>query len=68
MTDALSIGLTKLLRKAELEGDVDFLREGVRVFSRALMELEAPPHVGAKRHGRQRGSATAWLSRPTLGR
>jgi putative transposase len=52
MTDALSIGLTKLLRKAAMEHDVDFLREGVRVFSQALMELEVTAHVGAERHAR----------------
>ena len=52
MTDQLSIGLTNLLRKAELDGDVDFLREGVRVFSEALMELEVTQHVGAERHAR----------------
>jgi putative transposase len=52
MTDALSIGLTKLLRKAELDGDGDFLREGVRVLSQALMELEVTQHVGAERHAR----------------
>lgn len=52
MTDTLSIGLTKLLRKAAMEHDVDFLREGVRVFSQALMELEVTAHVGAERHAR----------------
>lgn len=52
MTDTLSIGLTKLLRKAELDGNVDFLREGVRAFSEALMELEVTAHVGAERHAR----------------
>ncbi len=52
MTDQVSIGLTNLLRKAELDGDVDFLREGVRVFSEALMELEVTQHVGAERHAR----------------
>lgn len=52
MTDELSIGLTKLLRKAAMDGDVDFLREGVRVFSQALMELEVTAHVGAERHAR----------------
>lgn len=52
MTDELSIALTQLLRKAEVEGDVDFLREGVRVFSQALMELEVTAHVGAERHAR----------------
>jgi len=52
MTDRLSIGLTKLLRKAAMDQDVDFLREGVRVFSQALMELEVTQHVGAERHAR----------------
>ncbi len=52
MTDELSIGLIQLLRKAEMDGDVDFLREGVRVFSQALMELEVTQHVGAERHAR----------------
>ncbi len=52
MTDALSIGLTELLRKAALEHDGDFLREGVRVFTQALMELEVTRHVGAERHAR----------------
>jgi putative transposase len=52
MTDGLSIGLTKLLRKAAMDHDVDFLREGVRVFSQALMELEVTQHIGAERHAR----------------
>ena len=52
MTDELSIGLMQLLRKAEVDGDVDFLREGVRVFSQALMEVEVTQHVGAERHAR----------------
>jgi transposase-like protein len=52
MTDELSIGLTKLLRKAQMADDVDFLREGMRVFSQALMELEVTQHVGAERHMR----------------
>lgn len=30
----------ELLRKAQIEHDADFLREGVRVLSQALMELE----------------------------
>ncbi len=52
MTDTLSIGLTKLLRKAQMAADVDFLREGMRVFSEAVMELEVTQHVGAERHAR----------------
>ncbi len=39
MADELSIGLWELLRKAQLEGNIDFLREGVRVLTQALVEL-----------------------------
>lgn len=52
MTDDVSIGLMTLLRKAAMDCDVDFLREGVRVFSQALMELEVTAHIGAERHAR----------------
>ena len=33
MADELSMALRELLRKAELEQDADFLREGVRLLS-----------------------------------
>ena len=52
MTDQSSTGLTKLLRKVQLAADVDFLREGMRVFSEAVMELEVTQHIGAERHAR----------------
>jgi len=52
MADELRMALADLLRKAELERDVDFLREGVRVLSHALMDLEVEQHVGAARHER----------------
>jgi putative transposase len=52
MADELSMALETLLRKADVERDVDFLREGARVFSEALMELEVTRHVGAERHER----------------
>ena len=52
MADELRIGLTELLRKAQMEGDADFLREGVRVLAQALMEIEVDQHVGAARHER----------------
>ena len=52
MADELRMALAELLRKAELERDADFLREGVRVLSQALMELEITQHVGAERHER----------------
>ena len=47
MADELRIGLTELLRKAMIDQDADFLKEGVRVLSQALMEMEVEQHVGA---------------------
>jgi transposase-like protein len=52
MADELSMALMELLRKAEMDQDVDFLREGVRTLSQALMELEVSQHLGAERHER----------------
>ena len=42
MAEDLRMALQGLLRKAELDGDVDFLRDGVRVLAQELMELELP--------------------------
>jgi putative transposase len=55
MADDLRMALDELLRKAELERDVDVLREGVRLLSQALMELEVTQHVGAERFERTEG-------------
>jgi transposase-like protein len=55
MADELRMALDELLRKVALERDADFLREGVRVLSQALMELEVTQHVGAERHERTAG-------------
>src|SRR5919108_5081480 len=52
MADDLRMALLELLRKAELERDADFLRDGMRVLGEALMELELAQHVGAARHAR----------------
>jgi putative transposase len=52
MADDLRMALQTLLGKTDLESDADFLREGVRVLSQALMELEVEQHVGAARHER----------------
>lgn len=52
MADELRIGLLELLRKAMVDHDTDFLKEGVRVLSQALMEMEVEEHVGAARHER----------------
>jgi transposase-like protein len=46
------MALEALLRKAQEAGDLDFLREGVRVLSQAVMELEVTQHLGAERHER----------------
>ena len=52
MADELRIGLSELLRKAMIDRDAEFLKEGVRVLSQALMELEVQEHVGAAPHER----------------
>jgi hypothetical protein len=39
VADELRIGLSELLRKAMIEQDAGFLKEGVRVLSQALMEM-----------------------------
>jgi transposase-like protein len=52
MADELRIGLSELLRKAMIEQDASFLKEGVRLLSQALMEMEVEEHVGAGRHER----------------
>ena len=53
MADELRIGLQELLRKAHIEGDAEFLKEGVMVLSQMLMEVEQ--HIGASRHERSPG-------------
>ena len=55
MADELRIGLAELLRKAQMELDADFLKEGVQALSQALMEMEAEEHIGAARHERTEG-------------
>jgi putative transposase len=55
MADELRVGLSELLRKAQMEDDADFLGEGVRVLSQALMEMEIEQHIGAGRHERTSG-------------
>ena len=52
MAASVSMALAELVRKAEEQGDVDFLREGVRVLTQALMEVEVSQHLGADRHER----------------
>ena len=52
MADELRIGLAELLCKARIEHDADFLMEGVRILSQALMEMESQEfHHGHRRQG-----------------
>jgi transposase-like protein len=44
--------LLGVLRQAGLEGDVDFLRQGLQALMEALMELEVEERVGAGRYQR----------------
>jgi putative transposase len=67
MADELRMGLEELLRKAELDQDADFLRDGVRVLAQALMELEVSHHLGAERHERspeRTGHRNGYRERP----
>ena len=52
MAEEYRMALEGLLRKAQMEEDTDFLREGVRALSQALMELEVAQHIGAEKHER----------------
>lgn len=48
VADDLRMGLEALLRKAALAGDADFLREGLYVLTKELMELQVSQQVGAE--------------------
>ncbi|MCL6432414.1 MAG: IS256 family transposase [Anaerolineae bacterium] len=66
MADDLRMALCELLRKAQMGEDVDFLREGVRALSQALMELEVTEHIGAERYERtaeRRGQRNGYRQR-----
>jgi putative transposase len=67
VAESVSMALAELVRKAEQQGDVDFLREGVRVLSPALMEVEVSQHLGAERHersGERAGYRNGYRERP----
>jgi transposase-like protein len=52
MADDLRMALTNLLRNAEMAGDVDFLRDGVRILGQTLMDLEVSQHLRAEKNER----------------
>jgi transposase-like protein len=67
MADDVKMALLELLRKVGMEQDMDFLREGVRVLSQSLMELEVRQHLGAERHERteeRTGQRNGYRERP----
>jgi transposase-like protein len=67
MADELRMALDELLRKAQGDGDVDFLKEGMRVLAQALMELEVSHHLGAERYERspeRTGQRNGYRERP----
>lgn len=67
MAEALRMALDELLRKAHGDGDIDFLKEGVRVMAQALMELEVTQHLGAERYERtpeRSGQRNGYRERP----
>jgi transposase-like protein len=43
----INMALLELLHKHGLDNDVDFLREGIRLLSQLIMELEVSEQVGA---------------------
>jgi hypothetical protein len=47
VAEDLKMALLELLCKAELEEDVDFRREGVRLMPHEQMEAEVAQHVAA---------------------
>jgi transposase-like protein len=67
VAEDLRMALQELLRKAELDGDVDFLRDGVRVLAQELMEIEVAQHVGAEKYERgteRTGERNGYRDRP----
>lgn len=52
MADTVSMALSGLLRKAQVDKDADVLRDGMKVLAEALMELELSQQLGAERYER----------------
>jgi len=52
MAEDLRMALLELLRKAELDQNVDFLRECVRAMAQELMEIEVVQQLGAEKYER----------------
>ena len=61
-----SMDLLELLRKSGVDGDVDFLREALRVLMDAIMDAEVSARIGAE-HGERSPGLTLRNSSRTLG-
>jgi len=55
MVEEARIGLAEILRNARMEHDADLLKEGVRVLSQALREMEVEERMGAGSRERSAG-------------
>ncbi len=67
MADEPSMALLDLIRKAGVGGEVDFLREGVRLLVEAMMEAEVRQQLGADRYERtadRTGQRNGYRERP----
>jgi putative transposase len=53
------MSLLDLLHKAGVNGDADFLREGIKVLAQSIMELEVSQKIGAERYERTDERATS---------
>lgn len=62
-----SMAFLDALRKAGIDGDIDFLRESVKVMAEALMEAEVAEKTGAERYHRSAGRTNSRNGyRPTM--
>lgn len=53
------MSLLDLVHKSEVKGDMDFLREGMKVLAQAVMELEVAAKTGAERYERSEKRITS---------
>ena len=61
-----SMDLLELLRKRGIDGDVDFLREALRVLVDGIMDAEVSAQIGAD-HGERSPERVPHLPQPHLG-
>ena len=58
--------LLELLRKRGMDGDVDFLREALRVLVDGIMDAEVSAQIGAQ-HGERSPERVTYRNKPHLG-